>query len=95
MHAVSPLDAPGCDNDHEAVKVRGDEIGYLGRVAIMAIALGLMGQLQGSPALIGVLMGLSGLVVFLAAVGVIELGMTVWYRLKRHRLASSGPTTPR
>jgi hypothetical protein len=95
MCAVSQLDAPGCDNDHEAMKVRGDETGYLGRVAIMVIGLGLMGQLQGSPSLIGVLMGLLGLVLFLAAVGVIELGMAVWYRMKRHRLASSRSTTPR
>jgi hypothetical protein len=73
------------------MKRQRDEIGYMGRLAIMIIGLGLMRQLDGPRFLIGVL----GLILFLAAVGAIELGMALWYRTKRHRLATSQSTARR
>jgi hypothetical protein len=73
------------------MKRQGDEIGYLGRLAIMLISLGMMRQLYGPRFLIGIL----GLVLFLAAVGAIELGMALWYRTKRQRLTASQSTSRR
>ena len=63
-------------------------ITFVGRLALMLIGLGLAGEYTRSNSIAGWLVSIVGVVLFLAAVGVVELGMALWYRAKRHRLSN-------
>ena len=70
-----------------ARRERRDEIGLVGRVGIMLLGL-MLGGLVWSDQLGGQILGWIGVVLFLAALGVVELVMALWYRIQRTRLRS-------
>ena len=53
----------------------------------MLIGLWLADGFRNSTALPVVIVSTVGVIIFLAASGAVELGMALWYRLKRRRLA--------
>jgi hypothetical protein len=67
-----------------------DEIGLFRRFVVMLLGLELCGNAFGNP-IVHATVGLAGLLIFLAALGVVELAMAVWYRSER-RLALARQT---
>ena len=63
---------------------RRDDLGLFRRALLMLFGLFLAGNLKGGVGLAW-LVGVFGLLVFLAAFGVIELAMAVWYRAQRRQ----------
>jgi len=59
----------------------------VGRIGLMLIGLWLADGFRNSTALPVVIVSTVGVIIFLAASGAVELGMALWYRLKRRRLA--------
>jgi hypothetical protein len=62
-----------------------DEIGLFRRFVVMVLGVELWGNSFGNP-IVHVTVGLAGLLIFLAAFGVVELAMALWYRAARHRI---------
>ena len=63
-----------------------DELGLFRRIVVMILGLALMSNLAGDT-IPEIVLGLFGLTIFLAAFGVVELAMALWYRTKRNRIA--------
>ncbi len=68
------------------VKREDAEIGLGGRIAIVVLAFILIGGFQ-SDSLIGWIAGVVGVVIAVAASGLVEVVMALWYRARRARLA--------
>jgi len=66
---------------HHAVS-QGDDLGLFRRLLLAIFGLFLAGNLAADNGLLW-LIGAFGLLVFLAAVGVVELAMALWYRSQR------------
>jgi hypothetical protein len=65
---------------------RDDEIGVVGRLALSVLGLFLLGGLWSND-LIGLALGVIGLALLVAATGLVELAVALWYRHSRHRVA--------
>jgi hypothetical protein len=62
------------------------EIGLGGRLAIIALGVALMGGFR-SDSLVGWIAGVVGVVLAVAAIGLVEVVMALWYRARRRLLA--------
>ena len=63
---------------------RGDDLGLFRRLMLMLFGLFLAGHLKDDFGL-SWLIGVFGLLVFLAAIGVVEVAMALWYRAQRRQ----------
>ena len=61
-----------------------DEIGLVGRLAVILLGMMLLAGLW-SDNVIGVVVGVIGLALVASAIGLVELAMALWYRSPRHR----------
>jgi hypothetical protein len=61
------------------------EIGLFRRLVVMLLGIELWGNAFGNP-VVHAIVGITGLLIFLAAFGVVELAMALWYRTARHRM---------
>ena len=84
---ISPLTTSRALSEREVMKRASKPITFIGRFALMLIGLGLADEYKRSNSVSGWLVSIAGVVLFLAAIGAIEVGMAVWYRVKRHRLS--------
>src|SRR5205085_9447846 len=67
---------------YDRVVTKDDDLGAFRRLLLAWFGLMLTGNLQGGVGL-SWMIGLFGVIVFLGAVGVIELAMALWYRSQR------------
>ena len=87
------MELVGCDEPTVANPVRcrvidmtkgPDEIGLARRLVVMLLGMMLMGNLDGD-SIPQMVVGLIGLTILLAGLGVIELSMALWYQAMRRR----------